>query len=300
MQKSVSQILIGIDSANISIIDGMQRTSALIEATSEDASVNDRLMRVEFWLTKNVRSMVYRMLVLNTGQVPWTLSRQLSVVYEPLLHDIKANVPELQKLGTPDDPKRRVGAGQFRSESLVEAYMAFSLRKTNIDAKETLSDEFSRLDFVENLSDENFQNNFYKTISAMVNVDTAFSQYDSGEDAKLSKGRHLFDSQPAVIGFVVAVATFAIGRPGMERPPEEIERRISDVSAWAQILYEKLSNMSENDLADFLKLDVLREILDRKVGQVGRYERSVYADAFQVLIEEKFDVKSMEVCWRAN
>lgn len=38
----------------------------------------------EFWLAKSVRALVYRMLVLNTGQVPWTLSRQLGVVFEPL------------------------------------------------------------------------------------------------------------------------------------------------------------------------------------------------------------------------
>jgi len=44
---------------------------------------------------------------------------------------------------------------------------------------------------------------------------------------------------------------------------------------------------------------VLAETLDRRVGQVGRYERSVYFEAFQVLISEKFNLTHLEPCWRA-
>jgi hypothetical protein len=76
----------------LSIIDGMQRTASLLEAGTADSAVFDRNMRVEFWIAKSVRALIYRMLVLNTGQVPWTLARQLSVVYEPLLREIKQNV----------------------------------------------------------------------------------------------------------------------------------------------------------------------------------------------------------------
>lgn len=47
----------------LSIIDGMQRTSALSEASDIDTSVLNRSMRVEFWLTRSVSTMVYRMLV---------------------------------------------------------------------------------------------------------------------------------------------------------------------------------------------------------------------------------------------
>jgi hypothetical protein len=53
-------------------------------------------------------------------------------------------------------------------------------------------------------------------------------------------------------------------------------------------------------LGEFLKLDVLSEVLDRKVGQVGRYERTVFNEAFKVLIDEEFNVPNMEPCWRAS
>jgi hypothetical protein len=284
----------------LSIIDGMQRTAALSEATSIDKAVLDRIMRVEFWLTQSVRTMVYRMLVLNTGQVPWTLTRQLSVVFSPLLDEVRRNVPEISRIFTPDQPGRKVAPGEFASDALVELYIAFSLRKTNIDTKEALSDEFSRLDFVENLSDTSFQSQFYLCLGLLTSLDKAFSRYDPGGSGRFSKGRNVFDGQPARIGLTVAVAQHVLGRPGMDRDHADRERRMEEVGNQARALAERLNVMTVEKVGEFLKLDVLSETLDRRVGQVGRYERGVFFDAFQVLIGEKFNLTNMEPCWRAN
>ncbi len=58
--------------------------------------------------------------------------------------------------------------------------------------------------------------------------------------------------------------------------------------------------MDQELLGDFLRLDVLNEVLDKRVGQVGRYERLVFSEAFKVLIEEDFSLDNMEPCWRAS
>jgi len=150
---SIENLLPANGGEELSIIDGMQRTSALLEAASTDESVRSRLLRVEFWLTTSVRAMVYRMLVLNTGQVPWTINRQLTVVYAPLLSELESRVPDLDRMITTDSQGRRVAAAQYRTDSIVELYIAFSLRKTSVDTREQVSDEFSRLDFVENVAD---------------------------------------------------------------------------------------------------------------------------------------------------
>ena len=297
---SPSDILPSAIRPELSIIDGMQRTAALSEAVEIDSAVRNNQMRVEFWLTKNVRTMIYRMLVLNTGQVPWTLARQLSVVFAPLLNEVQDRVPEISRLFTPDKPGRRVSPGEFSSDALVELYLGFSLRKTNVDTKEALSDEFSRLDFVENLSDSSFQDQFYSTISILTRFDKAFSRFDLGTNAKFSKGRNIFDSQPARIGFTVAVAQHVLGRPGMDREHAERLSRMAALETESEILLAKLEALSPELVGDFLKLDVLAETLDRRVGQVGRYERGVYFKGFQVLINEHFAIKSLEPCWRAN
>ncbi len=91
----------------LAIIDAMQRTAAILEAAAEDETVLRRNLRVEFWLATSIRAMIYRMLVLNTGQVPWTISRQLSVVFAPLLEKIKRNVPEGPFSGQPGTTRGR-------------------------------------------------------------------------------------------------------------------------------------------------------------------------------------------------
>jgi len=284
----------------LSIIDGMQRTASLIEAGTADSTVFDRDMRVEFWIAKSVRALIYRMLVLNTGQVPWTLARQLSVVYAPLLHEIKLHVKNLDKVFTPDKPGRRVGSGQFSSDSLVELYLAFSLRKTNVDPRESLSEEFSRLDFVQNLSDEAFQDHFYKILSLLVDLDLAFERYEGQRTGRFSRGKDVFGSQPARIGFIVAVALHVVGRPGLDRSLTDRNARMKAITKQVGILKARLAKLSADKVGDFLRLDILSEVLDKKVGQVGRYERGVFSDAFRVLLEEEFAIPNMEPCWRAN
>jgi hypothetical protein len=298
--ESAEEVLSGSDLSSLSIIDGMQRTAAIIQASTDDPEFLGRNLRVEFWLATSVRSMIYRMLVLNTGQVPWTMSRQLSVVFAPLLKEIKENVPELEKMPTPDKPGRRVGAAQYSSDAIVELYTAFSLRKTAVDTKEAVSDEFSRLDFVENLADDEFQSQFYGALSLMARLDKAFSRYDPGEPGRFAKGRNIFDGQPARIGFIVAIGTSVLGRAGANRPPAERTLRMQRLTSKEVELIRMLDGYTAEQLGDYLRLDVLQEVLDRRVGQVGRYERAVFADAFKVLVEEEFSLQNLEPCWRAN
>lgn len=297
---SILQFLTRKELSKVTIIDGMQRTTALMEAHEQDSTSGAREMRVEFWVARRVENLIYRMLVLNTGQVPWTLARQLSVVFAPLLADIQTNVPGIKRMFTPDQPGRRVQHGEFSADSLIELYIAFSLRKTSVDTKEALSDEFSKLDFVENLSEGTFQDKFYTFLSILTEMDEVFSRYDTGSKGKLVKGRNIFDSQPARIGLAVAMSQHVIGRPAMEREEAIQRKRLKQVSDAATAFCAKLKKMPEDKLGDFLRLEVLSEMLDKRVGQVGRYERSVFVDAFSVLIQEGFDVPSMEPCWRAN
>lgn len=297
---SIADVLSSDDLRTLSVIDGMQRTAAVIEALKEDPSIADRRLRVEFWVADSVRPMIYRMLVLNTGQVPWTISRQLSVVFEPLLREIRSFVPELEKVSSPDKPGRRVAAAQYSSDAIVELYIAFSLRKTAVDAKEAVSDEFSRLDFVENVADAEFQSQFYKALGLMAKLDKAFSRYDPGASGRFVKGRHIFGGQPARIGFIVAVGTAVLGRPGASRTADDRASRLEQLTRSEEFLIQRLDKMTEEELTDYLRLDVLREVLDRRVGQVGRYERAVFSEAFKVLIEEAFSLENLEPCWRAN
>jgi hypothetical protein len=64
-------------------------------------------------------------------------------------------------------------------------------------------------------------------------------------------------------------------------------------------LINRLSKFTQGELDAFLRLDVLSErLFASKRSAVGRHERAFFDSAFKVLIDEKFNVPSMEALWR--
>lgn len=305
--EQMEQTILSSWRERVSIIDGMQRTTALLDAVKDRPEICNRNVRVECWISSKTDSLIYRMLVLNTGQVPWNLKRQLQVVYAPLIDELSRHV-EFERLLNPDRAERRTRGGEFSPDSLIEAYLAFGLRKTEIDTQETLAEEFSRLDIAEAISTEKYSHYFYPVVQQMIDLDRAFSRLDAAEtnaepisaSSRFNIGRNIFDSQPARVGFVVACALAILGRLGSDRQVDESNAALSSIQVGVEDLVTKLSEMSEDQLRAFLGLDVLSErVLGQKRSAIGRYERSFFETAFKVLIEEKFAVPSLEVCWRA-
>lgn len=295
----------------LSIIDGMQRTTALFEAVGISEQIKREAVRVEFWIADSTEALIYRMLVLNSGQVPWTLSRQLQVVYSPLIKEISDNV-DFDKVLNVNKGERRVKAGQYGPDNLAELYIAFGLRKTDIDTQEALADEFSRLDMTEALSSHKYRDFFYPTMQMMVNLDRAFSRYDAqiepnardtrtGENKDVLKGRSIFDRKPARIGFVVSVATAVLGRIGMQKDEDQqaAKDRLIKLQENSARLVDRMGALTIPEMMDFLKLDMLSEQLGgQKRAAVGRQERAFFDNAFKILIDVGFDVPTMEPCWR--
>ena len=115
--------------STLSIIDGMQRTTALIDAAEEGGeAIAGRRVRIEIWAAKKVNSLIYRMLVLNTGQVPWDIGRQIQVVYAPLIEELKDRVSFTRVLDKANKRERRFNAGEFSTSTLAESYIAFGLK----------------------------------------------------------------------------------------------------------------------------------------------------------------------------
>jgi hypothetical protein len=64
--EELAEIIEKVGNGNLTIIDGMQRTTALLESL-EEGLPSDRIIRIELWISTKLNSLIYRMLVLNTG-----------------------------------------------------------------------------------------------------------------------------------------------------------------------------------------------------------------------------------------
>lgn len=308
--QSVLEIVESAHREQLAIIDGMQRTTALREALAGEQAVADLPMRLEIWLAENTDSLIYRMLILNTGQVPWNLKQQLKVVYEPLVAELSKQIEFGRFLV---GKERRWKGGEFSADSLIEAYIAFGLRRTEVDTQESLADEFSRLDMADALTSKKYDRFFYPVVQMMVNLDLTFSKYDPPivnneiddidkprSRREFGRGRNIFDTQPARVGFIVATAIYALGRISMDKEEEESVAKLVEMQRGAENLIMKLDAKNSEEMAAFLALDVLAERLSKRpTSAVGRWERTFFETAFKVLVDEHFEVPSLEPCWRA-
>jgi hypothetical protein len=300
-------LLKNISTERISIIDGMQRTTAFHEA-----SITEGFIRVEFWLTDKIQNLTYRMLVLNTGQTPWDLRRQIEVVYRPLFVEITNELSKLDDIkgkfviSTNDNKQVRVKAGVYHSKDFIELYMAFGLRKEKVDIKTNLADEFSKLDMIEALTNANFFKNFINMFSWLCRLDLAFGKFSSlSQEGRFINGQDIFKSQPAKIGFMTAAARKIYGIPGTEHSEERKNKELSIIINKCKILCESASNVSDEDAVNFFCFDDLNEKIKSPSNKnIGEYERSLFVNAFKTLFSDEYNIEelneiSLKPLWHA-
>ncbi|NEP86912.1 MAG: hypothetical protein F6K18_08735 [Okeania sp. SIO2C2] len=283
---------------NISIIDGMQRTTALYEA-QKTTDIRDNKVRIEYWIASQVNSLIYRMLVLNTGQIPWNLRRQIETVFKENLKELNKKYPDIQIIKI-DDQKKPINSRQYRADKVIELFLVFGSRKEKVDLQERLADEFTRQDFIESVANPNFTNIFYEVIGCLADFDSALSAYENTtKEVHFKKGKDLFRSHPACIGFVTSIALYVQGRPGNDYSLEKQNKRWRKIKNDANTLFKRVKEMEPSEIGKFLDFPTLNELISKKTGKSTNFERAFFLEAFKVLIDEDFDVQVMTPCWRA-
>ncbi len=288
-RKEFDAILSKKDAEDIFIIDGIQRTTALIEAVNKNSDITNQMIRVEYWLAVQSNAMIYRMLVLNTGQVPWNLRRQIEVVFKPIIKELQERNESIDIIKV-DDSRNKVKPGQFKANDVIELFLVFGSRKEKIDLQEKLADEFTRQDLIESTSRPEFTEHFYKVIDYLIRFEKALDEHS------------FFKRQPAsYFGFVTAIALHTMGRPGGDFSQEKQAEKWQDFAEHIEPFIEKIEKFDDQQRKDFVQLDMVQDLTSK--GQNSKtkgYEnRHFFKEAFKVLIEENFEVESMEICWRA-
>lgn len=291
----------------VSIIDGMQRTTALRDAMLLKEFDAERPIRLEMWIAKSTNSLIYRMLVLNSGQIPWNIRRQIEVVFKQLKKELESNVKGLE-LFDGDEQLSRKKAGQFQASQFIELFMLFGTKRISIDIQEELAEEFARLDIIETSGNDDFTEIFFGVSQMLVDLDNAFVNLTTNTSGivlnKFKTGKHIFSSQPARAGFIVAAAQEIFGLPGMEFSKEKQKEKFTKLQKGIGAFYEFLLSKKDNqgELFDIIDLPTLDEQIDLKASKVGEFERNYFLKSFKTLFELAKDdsLQSLTPCWRSS
>lgn len=274
-----------LNSNEISIIDGMQRTTALKEISENDDKFESKL-RIELWVTSKANNLIYRMLVLNTGQISWTLKKQLEVVFSHIKKEIETKIPNLELIESNDGGKSN-RPQKYQVSHLVELYLNFSTRKYDVKLSEKVAEEFAKQDVIEKSYNQKHLDYFISIIKYLVDLDEIIS-------SKNGIDRRIFGDQNARTGFIVSIASYIFGRAGRNIEEDRIERNYEYINESLREYIEELKTMDIEELNKYLDIDLLKEILT----QFQKKELpEFYKKAFDVLIEEDFSVENMGICW---
>lgn len=291
-------------SDSISVIDGMQRSN--IYFTNFDKH-EERDIRVEFWVSDKTVKLLYRMLVLNTGQVPWNTRRQIEVIFSSLSKTIIENTvsqnPDLKdhiEIISVDDGKRRTQAGKYHKSTMIELYLGFNTRKVKVDVNDELADEFQRFDMMESIDRDFSFDIFVNVFSNLCKLDIVFSNCNStAEDGQFKEGKDIFSSVPACLGFTVACAEYIMGKIPVERTDEVKKEKIQKLS---DQINKATSIIEKNYCSDFLALESLNDVVAQlPKNRIGDEMRNYFKQVFSEFLkyDEIDEISSMEAFWRS-
>ena len=274
-----------LQSKDLSIIDGMQRTTALREIYTNNSQLN-LYIRIELWITDTINNLIYRMLVLNTGQISWELKKQLEVVFAHVIKKIEGEITDIELLDS-NRRRRSVKPQQYQASHIVELYICFSTRKYDVNLNEKVAEEFAKQDIIEKSYSGHHIEQFTNIFKHLVTLDCIFSTEND-------LPRRLFGDQYSRIGFMVAMATDIYGRPSKGKSDVEIEKRYTTIRENLDQYIEKLKLLDSEQLLQFVDYETLNEL---STGIRIKELPEFYKKAFNVLIETNFQVDSMEECW---
>lgn len=288
----------------ISIIDGMQRSYIFFTKFDEN---EDREIRVEFWISDTSVKLLYRMLVLNTGQVPWNTRRQIEVIYANLscsiLNSLYEKNPDLKDqvdIMSIDQEKRRTQAGKFQKDKMIRLFLGYNTRRVKVDVNDQLADEYQRFDMIESIDDSINFDMFVDAFSYLCKLDIAFSQCsDESTNGQFTDGKSIFGSMPACIGFIVACAEFVMGKVSVERTDDEKKSKNEKLNKQILTIVNNLA--TKRISGEFLALDILNEqIKQLSTSRIGDEMSSLFKQVFSEMLrwEDWKEIPSLDSFWR--
>lgn len=299
-ENGFNKFIANINPMSISIIDGMQRTTAIKEA--KDSLGDDFNIRVEFWIADKLNSLIYRMLVLNTGQVPWEMARQLETIYSQLLKSIKEKISiDDIEIFNKDNKPRILSDTQFEAHKIIHLYMVFASRRYDFNLKDKVAEDFARLDTIETNSIDDFVNYFVECFEILFNLNKVFSKATQYTNQRIKSGTDIFNSDTALTGFFAAISVRLFKKPGYTiSTNEDIRKEMETIKDNIEFLLNKLKNKNIEELTEFLSLNTLDERLNQKSGQVGKFERDLFFSAFTTLINDAKNLDNLDPCWMVS
>lgn len=138
IQQDLKQVKLLLNASNqLFILDGLQRTHILSDLRQAGTVFNEnQKLLLEIWVEKEVKHLIYRLIILNAGRKVMSLRHQLELLYSPISDALQQDFPNLMLIKEVDK-KRRRSSNFYKLEYVITSYHCF-LTKNYEPKKENL------------------------------------------------------------------------------------------------------------------------------------------------------------------
>lgn len=283
--KQIGELL--YQQSSIYILDGLQRTHIIndLQKDGVDFRQNQQLL-LEFWFEENMENLIYRLIVLNSGQKPMSLRHQVELLFMTMQDRIEADISGIKILNE-RNAERRKSSKQYSFDRIVFAYNAFleqstELKKDNLIVEgllEKRSGEDNDLKVLDKYQPFKHFLKYYVELDEL-----AYILY--GKNDTISNYKNWFSEENVMTAFFAAVGfcdSVPEYQPRIEQAFKSLSKQLGESS-------------KDSDPLDILLLEQIKKRIDPKKFNVGNATRRIIYGAFREFFQNEGHV-SMSKCW---
>jgi hypothetical protein len=284
--KKIVEELITITD-KIYILDGLQRTYIISDLKSKGAVFNEeQRLLLEIWFEGDIKHLIYRLIVLNSGQKPMSMRHQIELLFITMRETLIKNVNGLKVLEEKDE-EIRVGPKEFPFERLVTAYKSFLIKSPEADKDNIVAERMKEADMLD--SDEQFLSEPFLKFSEYLGYyclldEQAFRIYNGSTQ---NKYRNWFADANVIQAFFAALSKYSSNEKRGENALKAIGKLIDELKG-------------KNNGEDPLSITELNEILSSeavsKKYNVGFATRKLLSSGFTEYFSNEGEQPFKE-CW---
>ncbi len=270
---------------NIYILDGLQRSHKIKELLDSGIKFNDeQKLLLEIWIEPEISNLVYRLIVLNSGQKPMSMRHQIELLFTTMRITLMNEIDGLEILVETEE-ETRTGALQFPFERLVTAYYSFLTKSPEVDKSSIVSQKLVEekiMDDSEEFLSESFMS-FKKYLLKYCALDKEiFRIYEKGE---FKNYRNWLAEANTINSFFSSVGKLNESRP---------ERINSALSKLNEALLNGKTGSDPLKLSEYKK--IREEVADPKKYNVGYATRRLLSISFDEFIRDEGE-RTLHECW---
>ena len=269
----------------INILDGLQRTFILKEIQEESFTFSDgHQLLIEFWLEKEIKHLIYRLIVLNAGQKPMSMRHQVELLFMTIKEKLESEIDGLE-IFLEKEGRRRNHPKKYPLDRLVTAFESFLTKTPEINRENIIAQQMIESDIFDSTEEElgsRFEQ-FKEYLSIYSEIDNA--AYKVYNDARANWIAH----ENVMNAMFAAFSDFGSS-----------DERIKRIKKTLSSLLQTLESSHEGD--DPFGLAVLSDIqngFNPKKINIGFATRKLLTSGFKEYFREEGE-KSLADCWKAE